>query len=166
MSSKSWFVAALLGVVVGFFARGMYEAPARARSAPAVATSGISDLHDRDRAATLSGDAKALADLWTTDAVRMEPGQTTEVGRASIFAADARDQARRPKGWTVLSYEPDIRQVSVHGDWAVEWGYFTGLWRRSPKARPTPLHGKLLRVMRRDSDGKWRFTHVMWNTGS
>jgi ketosteroid isomerase-like protein len=159
-------VAALLGVVAGFFARGLYESPARARSAPGPDAAGIAELHARDRAATLSGDAKALSALWTPDAVRMEPDGAAEVGRNTIFAADARDQLERPRGWTVLRYEPDIRQISVHGDWAVEWGYFDSLWRRSDKARPVRLHGKLLRVMRRDSDGKWRFTHVMWNTAS
>lgn len=166
MSSKSWMVAALCGVVAGFFARGLYESPARARSAPGPDTAGIAELHARDRAATLSGDARALAALWTPDAVRMEPGGAADVGRAAIFASDARDQAGRPRGWAVLRYDPDIRQISVHGDWAVEWGYFDSLWRRSAKARPVPLRGKLLRVLHRDSDGKWRFAHVMWNTAS
>jgi ketosteroid isomerase-like protein len=166
MSSKSWMVAALLGLVAGFFARGFYEIPARARAAPGPDTAGIAELHARERAATLSGDARALSDLWTADAVRMEPGGAADVGRTTIFVEDARQQARRPHGWAALRYDPDIRQVSVHGDWAVEWGYFDGLWRDSAKARPVRLHGKLLRVMRRDSDGKWRFTHVMWNTAS
>ena len=35
---------------------------------------GIEKLHQQDIAATLSSDPKALADLWTDDAVRLEPG--------------------------------------------------------------------------------------------
>ena len=163
--SRGWVVAAAVGLVAGFLARGLCQGPARA-GGPAPAASGIAALHERDRAATLSGDARALSDLWTEDAVRMEPSGAAEVGRAAIVAEDAREQAPRPKGRGFLRYQPDIRGVSVHGDWAVEWGYFDSLWRRSAKAEPTTMRGKLLRVLHREGDGKWRFARVMWNAAS
>jgi hypothetical protein len=43
----------------------------------------IEKLHQQDVAATLSGDPKALADLWTDDAVRLEPGGQAEFWQAT-----------------------------------------------------------------------------------
>ena len=45
---------------------------------------GIEKFHQEDVAATLSRDAAALTDLWTDDAVRLNPGQPAEVGKQAI----------------------------------------------------------------------------------
>jgi hypothetical protein len=55
---------------------------------------GIEALHRRDVAATLSGDPKALAESWTTDAVRLEQGRPADVGKAAIRSEEERDKAR------------------------------------------------------------------------
>jgi hypothetical protein len=46
-------------------------------------------------AATLSGDPKALAESWTTDAVRLEQGRPADVGKAAI-RSEERDKAAHP----------------------------------------------------------------------
>ena len=49
---------------------------------------GIEKLHQQDVAATLSGDPKALSELWTDDAVRLEPGGPAEIGKQLIYTED------------------------------------------------------------------------------
>jgi ketosteroid isomerase-like protein len=124
---------------------------------------GILQLHRQDRDATLSGSASALAQLWTQDAVRMEPGGPAEVGKVNITAKDKKEEMNRPRGAAVLSYEPQICNVEVIGDHAVEWGYFRYVYRPRAGAKPQGGRAKMLRVLRRQADGSWKFSHVIWN---
>ena len=67
--------AALLIVVAGFEVASLAQ-----RNTRALDLRGIEKLHQKDVAATLANDPKQLAELWTDDAVRLEPGQA-EVGK-------------------------------------------------------------------------------------
>jgi uncharacterized protein (TIGR02246 family) len=122
----------------------------------------ISHLHEQDVEATLSGDPAALAQLWADDAVRLEPGGPAEQGKAAITADDRQQRAAAGQA-TVLQYTPRIESIQVFGDRAVEWGYFETVYRRTSTDTPHTIHGKLLRVLERQRDGSWRFSHVMWN---
>src|SRR5581483_1641186 len=160
------FARAMLGLTVFAIASTDIWVPRVHAASVSTGRTGIEDLHRRDQAATLSGDPHALADLWTKYAVRMEPGGPAEVSRAALVAVDSREWKLLPKGAGTLTYRPDIRDVQIHDDWAVEWGYVDSTYRVSAKSNPIALHGKLLRVLHRDADGKWRFSHVMWNDAS
>ena len=50
------------------------------------------------------------------------------------------------------------------GDWAFEWGYLDGTFQASGYAKPQVIRAKLLRVLKRQSNGSWKFARVMWNT--
>src|ERR1700748_1758955 len=82
---------------------------------------GIEALHQRDHEATLSGNPDALATLWTSDAVRVSPGEPAEVGLEDIHRGDSATAARRAKGAGFVSYQATIKSIEVHGDIAVEW---------------------------------------------
>jgi ketosteroid isomerase-like protein len=123
---------------------------------------GIEKLHRQDIEATLAGDPKALTELWTEDAVRMEPDGPAEVGKSVITARDAKAKAEHP-ALQILSYAPEIKDVKVVDGWAFEWGYFSSSYRESPAAEVKSFRGKLLRVLRRQPDGTWKFARVMWN---
>jgi ketosteroid isomerase-like protein len=123
---------------------------------------GIKRLHERDIAATLSGDPKELADLWTDDAVRLARGGQAEIGKRLIRAKDEREKAEHP-GRKILSYVPEIKETEIADGWAFEWGYFSGSYKDSPDGQVKSFRGKLLRVLRKQGDGSWKFARVMWN---
>ncbi len=123
----------------------------------------IERLHQQDVEATLSGKADDFAKLWSDDAVRMEPGGPAEVGKPAIYAGDKRAEQHYP-GAKTLSYKPDIRDVQIVDGWAFEWGYFETSFKESAEAKPVNLRGKLLRILKRQPDGSWKFARVMWNT--
>jgi uncharacterized protein (TIGR02246 family) len=129
----------------------------------AAARAAIEKLHQQDIAATLSRDPKALGELWDNDAVVMEPGSPAFVGKAQISAENAKEFSKHPEV-RILSYRPDFRDLQICGDWAFEWGTFTGTYRASPNAPTETLNAKLLRIMKRQADGSWKFSRVMWNT--
>jgi uncharacterized protein (TIGR02246 family) len=113
----------------------------------------IEKLHQQDIAATLSRDPVALTDLWTDDAIRLGPGQPAEVGKQAIRESNER--------WTtlpikVLTFVPEIKDVTIWDGWAVEWGYFTGSYVESPTGEPKQIRGARLWVLRKLPDGSWK----------
>ena len=61
-----------------------------------------------------------------------------------------------------VEYVPNIRDIQVTGDVAYEWGFFDAAQKSSEQQAPKSLRAKLLRVMKRQPDGSWKFTRVMW----
>lgn len=167
---RSLFVAAL-AAVLGAAAGSANRPGARPLRAvvladtvtdTARALAGIRALHRADSLATLAGDPDALAALWDDNGVRMEPGGPAVVGREAMRTADRRFRAAHP-GSGMVRYAPHLLGVDVHGDWAAEWGYFDGAYVAQAGARPTAFRGNVLRVLRQQPDGAWKFSRVMWN---
>jgi len=120
------------------------------------ARAGIEQLHRLDVEATLSDKADELAKLWDSEAVRIQPGRAAEVGKPEIYANDKRweSKADRPK---TLCYKSEIKDVQIAEDWAFEWGYFS----YKDSSNPKPMRGKVLRVMKRQPNGSWKFARVI-----
>ena len=119
---------------------------------------GIERLHEQDKEATLSDSADQLAKLWDKDAVRLPAERPAEIGAAVIYADDKRWEMSSGRDRT-LCYDMEVQDIQIAGDWAFEWGYFSG---KSAKADKVSIfYGKGLRVMKRQSDGTWRFARVM-----
>jgi ketosteroid isomerase-like protein len=116
----------------------------------------IERLHRQDIEATLSDKADELAKLWDSDAVRIQPGRMAEIGRAQIYSNDKRWEAK-PDRPNTLCYKSEIKDVQITGDWAFEWGYIS--YRDSSNSKP--MRGKVLRVMKRQPDGSWKFARVI-----
>jgi len=119
---------------------------------------GIERLHEEDRKATLSDSADQLARLWDKDAVRFPAGRPAEVGAAEIYADDKRWEMSSGRERT-LCYDMEVQDVQIAGDWAFEWGYASGKNARGDKM--SIEYATVMRVMKRQSDGTWRFARVM-----
>jgi len=148
-------VAVVVGALTAFAGQGV-EKPAgsagsdRSRDADRAA---IEKLHQQDIAATLSRDAVALTDLWTDDAIRLVPGQPAEVGKQAIRESNERWSTLPIK---VLTFVPEIKDLTIWDGWAVEWGYFTGSYAESPTGEPKQMRGARLWVLKKLPDGSWK----------
>jgi ketosteroid isomerase-like protein len=116
----------------------------------------IERLHRQDIEATLSDKADELAKLWDSEVVRIQPGRPAEIGKTEIYANDKRWEAKPDRART-LCYKSEIKDVRVAGEWAFEWGYIS----YKDSSNPKPMRGKVLRVMKRQSDGSWKFARVI-----
>ena len=123
----------------------------------------IEKLHSLDVSATLSGDQAALSAGWTDDIVILGQGEEPGVGKQSILADRERRSAAMP-GFRMVTYVPEIKDVTIAGEWAFEWGLFAASFVQSTGAEETPLRGKLLRVLKKQDDGSWKVAIGMWNT--
>jgi uncharacterized protein (TIGR02246 family) len=120
---------------------------------------GIDKLHEQEIAATLSRDSAALTDLWTDDAIRLGPGQPAEIGKPAIRERNEYWAARA--GLNVLTFVPEIRDLTTWNGWAVEWGYFTASYVESPGGEPKQMRGARLRVLKKLPDGSWKYFRGM-----
>ena len=118
----------------------------------------IERLHEEDREATLSDSADQLVKLWDKDAVRFPAGRPAEIGAAVIYADDKRWEMSSGRERS-LCYDNEIQDVQIAGDWAFEWWY--GSYKTTKDGKISIVYGKGLRVMKRQSDGTWRFARVM-----
>jgi ketosteroid isomerase-like protein len=121
----------------------------------------IERLHEEDREATLSDSADRLAKLWDKDAVRFSPERPAEIGAAVIYANDKRWEMSSGRERS-LCFDLEIQDVQIAGDWAFEWWY--GSYKTSKDGKVSIGYGKGVRVMKRQSDGTWRFARVISQT--
>ena len=131
------------------------EKPARAVAEKEKDIAAIQNLLKKDIAATLSQDQTALADLWTDDAVRLGPGAPVDIGKEAIRASNARFKAAAP-GMRVVSYVPEMKDLTVDGEWAFYWGYFSGSYVESAGAEEKRTRMKVLFVLKKQPDGTWK----------
>jgi hypothetical protein len=63
-------------------------------------------------------------------------------------------------GFKVLSYSPEYKNIQIEDGLACERFEGEAKFKMSPEGPPDSWHGKGLRVMRRQSDGSWKFALV------
>jgi hypothetical protein len=90
--------------------------PASTEAADRIA---IERLHQLDIEATYSDKADELAKLWDSDAVRIQPGRPTEIGKALIYANDKRWESTSKEH--TLCYKLEIQNLQIVGSLAFEW---------------------------------------------
>jgi uncharacterized protein (TIGR02246 family) len=161
--SIPWLAIFVLAIAAAF---GIWTVIGRA-STRAAATSesdlqAIQRLHQRDIDATLARDPQALADLFTDDAVLLEPGVPAVIGKPAILADNKKDSLEHPDA-KVVSYKPEIKDLQVVDGWAFEWDTFEASYKESEKAEVKSFRAKALRILKRQPDGSWKFARVMWN---
>jgi uncharacterized protein (TIGR02246 family) len=158
MKRTSVFVilAFLAGLGIGYFARSAGIGMPVRRDTHAADLAAIEKLHQEDIAVTLSQDPKGLVEIFTEDAVRLQPGKPPVVGKEAIRADNEKGRAEYP-GFKVLSYAPDYKDIQIADGSACEWGEFGAQYKLTPEGPPASLHMKALRVLKRQSDGSWKF---------
>ena len=149
------------GLGIGYFARSATGRLPR-KNTHAADLAAIEKLHQEDIQVTLSQDPKGLIDIWTEDAVRFNPGSPPAVGKQAIQAENEKARAQYP-GFKVLSYAAEYKNIQIEDGLACEWGEHEAKFTMSPEGPPLSFHTKVLRVLRRQSDGMWKFALVIWN---
>jgi hypothetical protein len=146
--------------VVGARALAVRKTHAAAVNQDSVAAApGIAALHRADSVATVHGIATELRDLWDSAAVRIAPGGPPTISRAAIYREDSAYRANYPNR-NIVRYVAHYPALSVHGTTAVEWGGFEGTYvtTSAAKADSFSIRGDAMRVMKRQSDGSWKFS--------
>ena len=115
---------------------------------------GIEALRRRDEAASKAYDVKALAELWTADAVALPPGGP--VKRGPELRRGLEKMAEGARNTEVLDYREVFEETLVFGDTAVEWGHIEGTERDRSSGKVTTSRFHLMRILKKVEDGSWR----------
>jgi uncharacterized protein (TIGR02246 family) len=152
-------VAFLAGLGIGFFARGGSIGTLQRTHTRAADLAAIEKLHRADIEATLTQDPSWLNILWSDDGVNLQVPGPAVVGKKAIQEGYEKFRAEHPD-FQVLKYAPEIKDVQVADGWAIEWGYLEATYKMSSRDNPVSLQPKCLRVLKRQSDGSWKFARV------
>jgi len=123
----------------------------------------INKLHQREMDASRKWDIDTLASLWTDDVVMLPAGEPALIGRDANRASITR--LRDQSGSAEISdYILSFNEVKVTGDWAFEWGTYSGTLAPEGRGESLRATGKVIRVLKKDADGSWRIARAMYNS--
>ena len=148
--------AFLAGLGIGFCARKAGTSALQRRDTHAADLAAIERLHRADIEATLAQDPSLLMNLWSDDCVKLGVPGPAIVGKKAIQEVYEKFRGNYPD-FKVLKYAPEIQDVQVADGWAIEWVYYEATYKMSAKDNPVSMRRKDLRVLRRQSDGSWKF---------
>ena len=123
----------------------------------------INKLHQREMEASRKWDIDTLALLWTDDVVMLPAGEPALIGRDANRASITRlrdESGSAQIGDYILSFN----EVKVTGDWAFEWGTYSGTLAPEGGGESLRATGKVIRVLRKDADGSWKIARAMYNS--
>lgn len=103
------------------------------------------------------GHAAVVAKLYTEDAMELPPDQPAIKGRASI-------EQRIAESVTGLQ-DIKITSVETHGmlDLAYDRGTYSVTVKEEGMDEPVKINGKYISILRRQADGTWKLTRLIWN---
>jgi len=133
------------------------EAPSQAEDVAA-----IKALNPKAEAAFNAGDAAALADFFTDDAILMPANEPALVGKEAIQSWFQTIFDQFTFKWTASTEE-----VEVAGDWAFERS--TSTFTVTPKAGGEPIfedNTKDLNILKRQPDGAWKTYRSISNSNN
>jgi ketosteroid isomerase-like protein len=151
----------LVGLGTGFFAHSAGIGRLLRKDPHAADLAAIEKLHQIDIEFTRSQD-KELMNIWSEDAVRFMPGSPPDVGKQAIQATNEKFGAEYP-GFKVLRYAAKYKNIQIEDGLACEWGEHESQFKMSPEAPPVSWHATGFHVLKRQSDGSWKFAVMILN---
>jgi ketosteroid isomerase-like protein len=148
----------LAGLGIGFLAGIAGTGTLQRRDTHAADLAAIDKLHSADVEATLTQDPGYLNKLWSDDAVNLV-FPTPAVGIKAIQDGFAKFRAEYPD-FKVSKYVPEYKEVQIADGWAIEVGHYETTFKMSAKDKPVSMQGEGMRVLKRQSDGSWKFALV------
>jgi ketosteroid isomerase-like protein len=125
------------------------------------ARAGIDSFNVAFDAATRRMDNAATVALWEEDGISLLPGTKPVVGRKAI--GDLIDAVTKQfPGAAMEKFESACHDIEIAGPWASEWCTEHQIVRLSAD-KTFDGWGKMLLVLHRGTDGRWRLSREMWN---
>ncbi|HUJ13018.1 MAG TPA: DUF4440 domain-containing protein [Thermoanaerobaculia bacterium] len=112
--------------------------------------------------ATRRMDNSATLALWEEDGVSLLPSTEPIVGKSAI-AKFLDDVTSRIGSAHMESFTMECHEIAVSGDFASEWCTEHQVVSFSDHRPRFDGRGKMLFVLHRGSDGRWRIRSEMWN---
>jgi uncharacterized protein (TIGR02246 family) len=157
-NSLAPIVVIVAGLGIGYFVRGAMSTNDKTDT-HAADLAAIEKLHKADIRATLAQNLTAMNSLWSEDAVKLDAPGSPVVGLKALREMYEKSLADCPD-FKVLKYSPVITEVQIVDGWAIEVGTVEATHTMSAKDEPVSVSDKGVRVLKRQSDGSWKYAVV------
>jgi hypothetical protein len=151
--------AILAGVGIGLAARSGRTFASQPSDTHAADRAGVEKLRKADIDATLTQEPSALGALWSDDGVNLQTPGAPAVGIIALKEFYDKFRSGHPE-FRVLKYSPDFKEIQFVEGWAIEVVDANATFKMSAKDDPITVQQKLVRVLKRQSDGSWKFALV------
>jgi ketosteroid isomerase-like protein len=123
----------------------------------------IERLNQAEVRAVLANDVRSLMSLWSDDLVLLPPAGPIQRVRSS-YDEMLRQGLEQSRALDFVECVFEFEEIQVLGDYAFEWGTYR--WRARPRAGgdTMTIHGKIMRILRREPDGSWKMHRTINNT--
>lgn len=125
---------------------------------PAADREAIAAVRALFEAAENASDIAAVRSAFADDIHLMAPNAPAAVGGDS---ATARLQRTFDAGRLAIQYTSE--EIQIFGDWGFDRGTYRYTMTPHSGAAPSGQRGKYLWISRRQADGGWRLSRVIWN---
>ena len=123
----------------------------------------IDHLHELDMHAAKSGHYETLRSLWSDDPVMLPPHSQPIQGHAAFDARFDAMASAPPSPVEIVEYIIDMKEVSIKGDYAFEWGEIRGTTRDHETGETETSIFNVMRVLQKNADGEWKVHRAIWN---
>ena len=123
----------------------------------------INALHQQDMEASKKWDVDTLASLWSDDIVTLSQGEPPLIGKDANRNSILRLR-EASRDLQVADYILSFNEVKIAGDWAFEWGTYSGTVKPVEGGEAVRTTGKVMRVLRKDPDGSWKVARAMYDS--
>ena len=106
-----------------------------------------------------NGDANAAVALVMDDAVDLPPNRPAVIGKEAIQSSVQSDFDQ-----FTWNFTDQIVEVQVDGDLAVVWTNYMVTLTPKHGGEQIERSGKWLKVLKRQTDGSWKFSRNIWNS--
>ena len=153
-------IAAIVGFMLFVAQAGAAAQPSGGRASAQSAGAAITQVADAYVKASLAGDAKAIADLYTEDAVEMPPNQPLHKGRAAIQQYYEKLFA---SGVKLSAFTLDHIETRATGESAYDVGTYRQSMTPPGCSGPSSESGKYVVIMKR-TGGAWKVAYAIYNS--
>jgi uncharacterized protein (TIGR02246 family) len=151
-------IAFLAGLGIGYFVRSAGMGMSRRRDTRTADLAAIQRLDRTDVDATMTQDPSSLTNLFSDNAINLV-FPAPAVGIKAIQEGFEKFRAEH-LDFKVLKYAPDVKDVQIADGWALEVLNIEATYKVSEKDNPVTVQDKAMRVLKRQSDGSWKFALV------
>jgi len=121
----------------------------------------IGELQRRDIDASIALDVDKLLELRSDDVVYLPPQHAPVIGKEALrkYLTGVQEQFANTD---IVGYDQTWQEVQVVGDFAYQWG-LTQTRIKPAVGNETTHTSNTLRILKRQPDGIWKITRVIWN---
>ncbi|MHC4537414.1 MAG: YybH family protein [Planctomycetota bacterium] len=121
----------------------------------------IKELHNKDKLASMNGDLETLLSLFSDDGIVI-PAEGDIIAGKEALRKMLKQNFELMQDYIVTEYNHYFQEIKILGEYAYEWGTYSGKYKSKNDSTEITGSGKLMRILRLQADGSWKVYRAIW----